>query len=714
MDCKSTQILKKSICLAAFFIFKRLLRHISTYLNHQAMIRKIFAFILIVLAGFASVWAQTVDGCPSVSPSELGTGNTEVYLDCSNIDNGVTFVAHAVATAVEANDYTVTSIPYAPPYGYTAGTRIFANASDDTWGEVLDLPFAFCYYGNTYNQVVPGANSVATFNTGVAGGSCAWSFSASIPSTSLFANTIFACYRDIYPSTGDYVATTGDGGIFQGVLGEYPCRSYVLSFNNIKLYSCTSIRTFTSMIVLYEGTNIIDIYLRDAPTCTSWNSGNGVIGLQNSNGTMGITPPGRNTGPWTTHEEAWRFIPTGEPDYTVTWYLGTDTTAATGIVVGVGDTITVFPGESTYYTARLQYTACNGDHFDLVNQVHVTVDTLRPELEVTASQDTICPQQEVTITATTEGAVSYEWNTGQNTSSFTLVPENDVTTFVCTITYANNCQSVDSVTVYAAAVIPPPTFTIEPPEICAGDGAIITTDLEYHAYSWAIGETTRSIAVMPSVTTSFSVTVSDELGCTAEGTAQVIVHPHPEVDFIASPDRLMLSDNVAVQFLNQTDTSGFIGGDTYTWHWNFGDGATQVTAEYNTSHLYETWGEFVVTLEMVTSFDCRNSAPHTVYVEPDLEFPNIITPNGDGKNDVFAVRNLNIDVPNRLSVYDRWGKRVFDMQNYKTYIDKEGILQNPESGFTAEHLSDGVYYYVFYYGGQVKSFEVHSSLTVIR
>lgn len=678
------------------------------------MIRKIFVSVIIMSMGVASVWAQNFDGCPSVSPSELGTNNTEVYLDCSNI-GPVTFVANAVATAAEANDYTVVSIPYDPPYGYTAGTRIFANATDDTWGDVLNLPFTFCYYGNTYDQVVPGANSVATFNTSVAGGSCAWSYSASIPSTNLFPNTIFACYRDIYPSTSDYNATTGDGGIFQGVLGEYPCRSYVLSFNNIKLYSCTSIRTFTSMIVLYEGTNIIDIYLRDAPTCTSWNSGNGVIGLQNSTGTMGITPPGRNTGPWTAHEEAWRFIPTGEPVYTVTWYLGTDTSAATGIVVGVGDTITVFPSETTYYTARLQYVACNGDEFDIINQVHVTVDTTRPELEVTASQDTICPEQEVTITATTGNSVTYDWNSGQTSSSFTLIPENEVTTFVCTVTGDNHCESVDSVTVYAAAVIPPPTFIVEPAEICSGQNSTITTELEYHAYAWAIGGTGRSITVSPDVTTSYSVTVSDELGCTAEAEAEVVVHPHPEVDFIASPDRLMLSDNIEVQFLNQTDTSGFIGlNDTYTWYWDFGDGETQVTHNYNTSHFYSTWGEFVVTLEMVTSFDCRNSVSHTVYVEPDLEFPNVITPNGDGVNDVFAVKNLNLDVPNRLSIYDRWGKKVFDMENYKTCIDKNGLLCNPESGFSAEKLSDGVYYYVFYYGGHVKTFEFHSSLTVVR
>ena len=250
----------------------------------------------LIASATVAVMDCAAEGCPSVSPAELGTNNVDINIDCSSQPE-VTLSANVMATAVEADDYFVFSIPYNPPYGYTDGTRIFANATDDTWSSVVNLPFTFCYYGNTYTQIVAGANSVATFNTSVAGNSCAWSYDESIPDANLFPNTIFACYRDIYPSTSDYVASTGDGGIFEGVLGEYPCRSYVLSFNNIKLFSCTEIRTFTSMIVLYEGTNVIDIYLRDAPTCTSWNDGNGVIGLQNADCSRGITPPGRNTGP---------------------------------------------------------------------------------------------------------------------------------------------------------------------------------------------------------------------------------------------------------------------------------------------------------------------------------------------------------------------------------------------------------------------------------
>lgn len=611
----------------------------------------------LVATGIVAVMDCSADGCPSVTPAELGTNNPEITLDCAT-QQDVTLCANVLATAVEADDYFVFPIPYDPPYTYTDGNRIFANASDDTWSEVVQLPFTFCYYGNTYTEVVAGANSVATFNTGVAGNSCAWSYDESIPDANLFPNTIFACYRDIYPSTGDYVASTGDGGIFEGVLGEYPCRSYKLSFNNIKLFSCTEIRTFSSMIVLYEGTNIIDIYLRDAPTCSSWNDGNGVIGLQNSDCSTGITPPGRNTGPWTAHEEAWRFMPTGQPSYDVTWYLGTDTTAATGTVLGTGDLLTVSPEETTFYTARLQYTACNGDYFDIVNTCHVTVNNQRPELTVTASQDTICPEQEVTITAVSDSVVSYEWNTGDTTASFTLIPDSMITTYVCTTTYGNSCTRTDSVTVYAAAVIDPPTFIVEPAEVCAGERSTISSETEYAVYRWSNGANTQAITVSPQQTTHYSLTVADEIGCTSEADTLVIVHPNPTASFLPEQYLTFLEDGEApVLFIDYSS-------DAENYIWDFGDPQSPNNSSTDPSpeHIYTSPGLYKIWLFVSTDFGCADSTAQEISIQNPFYFyvPNAFTPDGDGINEEWIPLGLGVKEDDySCTVYDRWGRIVF-------------------------------------------------------
>ena len=202
-------------------------------------------------------------------------------------------------------------------------------------------------------------------------------------------------------------------------------------------------------------------------------------------------------------------------------------------------------------------------------------------------------------------------------------------------------------------------------------------------------------------------------GCDSTVTLHIVVYSKPQPDFVSNPERIMLSDGEPVQFINLTDMSDTYPGESFLWQWDFGDGGSESSAEMEMSHTYETWGEFLVTLTLTGSNGCESVISHSVYVDSDLEFPNVITPNGDGVNDVFAIKNLNPELDNVLTIYDRWGQKVYEMTNYRTYI-KDGVLYNAETGFTAEHNSDGVYFYTFHYVGFVRAVEYHSTLTVIR
>jgi hypothetical protein len=60
-------------------------------------------------------------------------------------------------------------------------------------------------------------------------------------------------------------------------------------------------------MILYETLNILDVQLIDKQVCNTWNAGNAVTGIINSDGLFAVTPPDRNTGSWTASQEGWRF-----------------------------------------------------------------------------------------------------------------------------------------------------------------------------------------------------------------------------------------------------------------------------------------------------------------------------------------------------------------------------------------------------------------------
>ena len=89
-----------------------------------------------------------------------------------------------------------------------------------------------------------------------------------------------------------------------------------------------------------------------------------------------------------------------------------------------------------------------------------------------------------------------------------------------------------------------------------------------------------------------------------------------------------------------------------------------------------------------------------------MEIPNIITPNGDGYNDVWVPITMEGEFTElSLDIYNRWGKRV----HHQETVD--------ELSWDASDLSDGVYYCTIEYCCATtgrKKYHLHTSVTVIR
>jgi gliding motility-associated-like protein len=101
-------------------------------------------------------------------------------------------------------------------------------------------------------------------------------------------------------------------------------------------------------------------------------------------------------------------------------------------------------------------------------------------------------------------------------------------------------------------------------------------------------------------------------------------------------------------------------------------------------YQYTVPGDYIVHLTVSNSFGCKDSISETVYVIENLVVPNVFTPNGDGKNDVFHVTAGGMKTYS-IEIFNRWGEKVFTADSPE--IDWTGTSQ---SGLNEP---DGAYYY---------------------
>jgi gliding motility-associated-like protein len=155
-----------------------------------------------------------------------------------------------------------------------------------------------------------------------------------------------------------------------------------------------------------------------------------------------------------------------------------------------------------------------------------------------------------------------------------------------------------------------------------------------------------------------------------------------------------------------TGKTGSVISADYTHNWLVrleGSSVTSNVIAGNTEDVVYTFpapGKYIVTYKAVDSCLYRpESFSDTVEVIP-CDIPNVFTPDGDGKNEYFAV-NFAIGQSAILTIYDRWGKEVYKNANYTCSYSAAGI--DPTNNcFTAKDLNDGTYFYALEIPGDKK------------
>ena len=346
---------------------------------------------------------------------------------------------------------------------------------------------------------------------------------------------------------------------------------------------------------------------------------------------------------------------------------------------------TASPEVTTTYVVTISLdNGCEG-----TDEMTITVFDL-PEVNAGEDIGYLCTGDSIQLQAT-PGFDVYSWSpdTGLSDASianpFAAPNTATVIDYQVTVTDANGCMNSDTVQITVNPIVP--TDAGADTTICHGDPVIIggePTSPLGTTYSWfpsiAIDDTSSANpTVFPEVTTTYIVTTSNSI-CTGQSTVTVEVETIPELPIliIANPS----CEGLKVQFLN--------GGDEdLSYVWNLGDGTS--SADYSPFHEYPFNGQYNVVLSGTSELGCTyeadtliNATDFSAYFP--IELVNVMTPNGDGVNDVLdtGLRG-DIEACVKMEVFNRWGEIMFRSSGSNTLWDG----RTPGG----EKVSAGVYFY---------------------
>jgi len=201
-------------------------------------------------------------------------------------------------------------------------------------------------------------------------------------------------------------------------------------------------------------------------------------------------------------------------------------------------------------TISFQNSICGGTASTTINILDNATLTLTPSPSVS-----VCNGNAATISVTPAGGVTpytYQWsNNGGTTQSISIAP-NATTTYTVTVADACGQSATAQITVNVGSVT---ANAGNNQIICMGQSVNLTAYGGVN-YLWSNAATTQSINVTPNVSTTYTVTVSDNNGCSDTDDVFVTVNPLPNAH--AGPD-VFICPNTSTQ-LNAS------GGATYIWN----------------------------------------------------------------------------------------------------------------------------------------------------
>jgi gliding motility-associated-like protein len=185
------------------------------------------------------------------------------------------------------------------------------------------------------------------------------------------------------------------------------------------------------------------------------------------------------------------------------------------------------------------------------------------------------------------------------------------------------------------------------------------------------------------------------LGCDSTISYNLIVYPIPPSPIITSNSPIECPGDLFTFF------SDSVSGGSYNWIGVNGFSSSSISNSFNAE--INDMGFYSAT---VTVNGCE-SPPSEIELSiiktktfDDYDFPNVITPNGDGLNDILDLENYFQTCQEfTFYIFDRWGNVLFQQQTNEQPF--EGKTLN------SDEVMDGVYFYKLEYEKGVKNGYLH-------
>ncbi len=253
---------------------------------------------------------------------------------------------------------------------------------------------------------------------------------------------------------------------------------------------------------------------------------------------------------------------------------------------------------------------------------------------------------------------------------------------ITAVTGTGLCQNTTQATIYISDYTPLTLAASNDTSICTGGTVTISANVangvQPYTYLWSPGgQTSSSITVSPTVNTTYTVAVTDSCNSPQKTEAiTVYVVPPATLSAVVPDYNVCLGDTLMLS----VTVTGSGGPFYYVWTTLTGNDSVQNPLSQNPHVIPTGNGSYQVTV----SDACGDQATDQFVValaDCEIYIPNVISPNGDGMNDVFYIRNIEHYPGSRLKIFNRWGNVLLDDPDYK-------------NTWNGKNAPDGTYFFV--------------------